>query len=238
MPHCVDCGSHFIGRGHYCKHHNPYLQTYYNSSSSNEVKYRTGALAKYSSHHRPRKPLTIGFRDSHDSLETYHPHTSSNALALAGYDAPLPVQPTYEDYDYNRRNDPILSTANLKPLGYAFERLSANHAITQLTYAIDVHGTRSVTATANPEREQCSNCGLFFPDRLRLMGHLAEFPVQCDVHGVCLRGDDVLLHADEERHDRCFVRGCLSVYRVEGGWKGSVVEGHVRGSHREREWRY
>ncbi|OAG10258.1 uncharacterized protein CC84DRAFT_1236751 [Paraphaeosphaeria sporulosa] len=122
--------------------------------------------------------------------------------------------------------------SSLKPLEYAFEKLSSSHAVTQLTYAIDVHGTRSITATANPEREQCANCGAFFADYHRLKGHYADYPVQCDVHGVCLRFDDVLVHADEDRHDRCFVRACRSIYRLEGGWKGSVVEGHIRGSHR------
>ncbi|KAF1964475.1 hypothetical protein BU23DRAFT_561918 [Bimuria novae-zelandiae CBS 107.79] len=241
MPYCTVCSAHFTGRGSYCTHHNPYVQTYYNTSDSNGIRYRTGsnlALTKHHHPHRSRKPFAIGFRDSHDALERYRPHTSSNALALTGYHSPISHHYLDEDYDnyshshgYNRRTDPLLSASNLKPLGYAFERLSAAHAITQLTYAIDIHGTRSVTATANPEREQCTSCGIFVPDRMRLLGHYADFPVQCEAHGVCLRWEDVLVHADEEMHERCFVRGCRSVYRAEGGWKGSVVEGHVRGMH-------
>lgn len=53
----------------------------------------------------------------------------------------------------------------------------------------------------------------------------------CEAHGVCLREEDIGWHAAEWRHDRCFVRWCGSVYRREGGWKGTVIEGHVRGWH-------
>ncbi|KAF2451490.1 hypothetical protein P171DRAFT_401055 [Karstenula rhodostoma CBS 690.94] len=222
MPFCTVCSVPFNGRGSHCAHH----KTYYGASDSNAINYRTRTLLHDS--HRPRKPLQIGFRGSHDALVPYRPYASSNSLALAGFD-PEPSH-DYEGFSYKHDGDPVLSS--LKPLGYAFEQLSSMHAVTQLTYSVDAHGTRSVTATANPEREQCTNCGAFFADFHRLKGHYADYPVQCDVHGVCLRLDDVLVHADEERHERCFVRGCRSVYRLEGGWKGSVVEGHVRGIHR------
>ncbi|KAF9739743.1 hypothetical protein PMIN01_02377 [Paraphaeosphaeria minitans] len=66
--------------------------------------------------------------------------------------------------------------SSLKPLEYAFEKLNFTHGVTKLTYTIDMHGTRNITATANPVREQCANCGAFFVDYHGLKGHFADYP--------------------------------------------------------------
>jgi hypothetical protein len=184
MPFCTVCSVHFNGRGSHCTHHRPSLRTYHDTSDPNGIDYRSVTLMNHSHHsHLSRKPMQGDVRGSHDALVPYRPYPSSNSLALAGFD--FDPRHDYEEFDYRHGNDPMLW--NLKPLGYAFEKLSSTHAITQLTYAIDAHGTRSITATANPEREQCTNCGVFFPDQYRLRGHYADYRVQCDVHGVCLR---------------------------------------------------
>ena len=39
------------------------------------------------------------------------------------------------------------------------------------------------------------------------------------------------VHAEEERHERCFVRGCPSEYRKKSGWRGRAIEYHVRRLH-------
>lgn len=77
--------------------------------------------------------------------------------------------------------------SSLKPLGLAFEQLSATYAVTQLSYTVDVHGTSSITATVKPEREQCITCGALFSEYYELKDHYATYPAQCDIHGVCLR---------------------------------------------------
>lgn len=48
---------------------------------------------------------------------------------------------------------------------------------------------------------------------------------------MCFGKEEEYFHATSCRHDRCFVKGCGSIYRKEGGWKGSVVEAHVREWH-------
>lgn len=183
MPFCTVCSVRFNGRGSYCTRHKPYLRANYNAAESNNTNDHTGALTRYS--HRSRNPLRIGLHHTHEALEPYRLHTSSNSLALAGFD--LESCHNNDCFGDGPRADDILHTSNLKPLGYAFERLASVHAITQLTYAVDAYGTQSIIAVANPEREQCANCGSFFRDRYRLTGHFSDFPVQCDVHGVCLR---------------------------------------------------
>ncbi|KAF1839377.1 hypothetical protein BDW02DRAFT_150323 [Decorospora gaudefroyi] len=124
------------------------------------------------------------------------------------------------------------NTSLAQPLVQTFTTLSHAHAISSLTYSVTPSGAHSLTAAANFDREQCSVCRKWFPDHEKLGYHARDFPVGCEEHGVCLRQEDVQWHGTSERHERCFVRGCASVYRREGGWKSSVIDRHVR------EWHY
>lgn len=178
---CIVCGVPFNGRGSHCAHHNPYFNTYLDTSRSNDISHHTDTSTRYL--YRARKPQRVGFHGGHEALVPYHSYEPSNSLALAGFDP----QPSHRHEGCGHRHgfDPVL--LNLKPLQFVFERLSSTHAVTQLTYAVDVHGTRSITATANPEREQCTNCEGSFANYHRLEGHYQDRPIQCDIHGVCLQ---------------------------------------------------
>lgn len=48
---------------------------------------------------------------------------------------------------------------------------------------------------------------------------------------MCFGQEEEHYHGTQYRHERCFVRGCTSPYRREGGWKSGVVEGHVKKWH-------
>jgi hypothetical protein len=114
-----------------------------------------------------------------------------------------------------------------QPLINTFKALSPTHAISSLTYSFTPNGGQSLTAQANFDREKCMVCDTWFPDGQKLESHQWEFSVGCQEHGVCMREEDVQWHGTSERHERCFVRGCHSVYRKEGGWKGGVIKEHV-----------
>ncbi|KAF2241045.1 hypothetical protein BU26DRAFT_497000 [Trematosphaeria pertusa] len=215
MPFCTTCGSYFDGRGSHCALHNPYLQTHYaDTSSPINISYRTGTGGRYATPIRRKAKL---YDDYDGMLDTYNDRNAVARYSPRNSLASLP--------------DPITSPSHLRPLATTFAHLTTHHAITSLTYSVSPTGTRSITATANPDREQCSTCRQWFPDRRRLELHQWEFPVGCEMHSVCLREEDIGWHAVSERHERCFVRGCGSIYRREGAWKRGVVEGHVRGRH-------
>ncbi|KAF2690491.1 hypothetical protein K458DRAFT_289830 [Lentithecium fluviatile CBS 122367] len=219
MAFCTTCGAQFNGRGNHCTRHSSYLQDYYNQYTSDShdvvpIKYRTGRF-RSSSHNRHRKPRQIGYHDSYNALDTYNPQTNEWANNYNGYNG----------------SDPITHPTTILPLTTTFDRLANNHSIAELTYSIEPTGKRSITATANPDREQCPVCFQYFADVGRLRAHTWEFPIGCERHRVCLRDEDAAWHAQSERHERCFVRGCTSVYRREGGWRGIVVENHVKGWH-------
>jgi hypothetical protein len=213
MPFCTACGYHFNGRGSHCSAHKTYLQDthdYYASDyrDATPIRNRTGRFRS-----QPRKPRQIGYYDSYNALDTYNPRTALPSRVFTV--------------------DQALRSENLRPLLTAFNHLADTNSIASLTYAISPVGDLSLTAHANLNREQCQVCLQYFPDRQRLDMHHWE-TVACDKHKICLRQDEVVLHAMSERHSRCFVRNCGSVYRQEGGrwgWKGSVVEDHVRERH-------
>jgi hypothetical protein len=53
----------------------------------------------------------------------------------------------------------------------------------------------------------------------------------CQAHDVKFSESQNLGHAKGYRHSRCFVRGCVSKYALEGGWSDSTIEEHVRRNH-------
>ncbi|KAF1943045.1 hypothetical protein EJ02DRAFT_152667 [Clathrospora elynae] len=217
MPYCIICGVRFKGRGKHCGLHNNYHLTirhhdHYNhnhnsdSTDPSSIRFRTGGR------HQPR---TLRFAtDSHDTYGGQYNDTS----ALVPY-SPNPLPTTN------------LSAALAQPLVQTFATLSHAHAISSLTYSVAPNGSQSLKAEANFEREQCTVCRKWFPDHQKLETHQWEFSIGCEEHGVCLRREDVLWHGTRVRHERCFIRGCGSVYRLEGGWKWVAAEVHVRKWH-------
>jgi hypothetical protein len=215
MPYCSTCGVRFKGQGTHCllhsnsfRHTSTRLHDYnYNSDSTNSsgICFRTGGS-------RPR----AHFADTHGRY-----NDTTNALV------PYSNHHHHTTQRYNNNTTRALA----QPLVATFEDLSQEHAISSLTYSVMPSGAHTLRAEANFEREQCTVCREWFPDHQRLEDHHYEFPVGCEKHGVCLRREDVQWHGNRERHERCFVRGCQSIYRREGGWKSVVVERHVRESH-------
>ncbi|KAF1846775.1 uncharacterized protein K460DRAFT_284147 [Cucurbitaria berberidis CBS 394.84] len=211
MPYCITCGAYFQGRGSRCVLHNGHRlqarwQDSYNYSSDStdpsSIRYRTD---------QRRRPRNLRFTNAHETVDQLN---NPNTLV-----------------HYNHGTLTVPDTALAQPLVHTFATLSHAHAISSLTYSILPSGGQSLTAEANFEREQCRVCRTWFPDHQKLEYHQRELPVGCDVHGICMRMEDVHWHGTSERHERCFVRGCGSVYRMEGGWKGGVIEGHVKGWH-------
>lgn len=225
MPYCTTCAARFKGRGNHCALHNPYFfnQSHdhynYNSDSTdpNEIKYRTVRFTDNGYHkHKNRVPRNYGNYQLTNDFDYGYDNRNAVVRYNSGYENAL---------------NSITSTAIPQSLTTTFNTLTVNHAVASMTYSVAPSGARSVTAHANLEREQCSSCRKWFPDREKLEYHQLEFPIGCDVHRMCIREEDARWHGTSERHDRCFVRGCHSIYRREGRWKGSVIEDHVRQWH-------
>ncbi|KAF2121115.1 hypothetical protein BDV96DRAFT_640521 [Lophiotrema nucula] len=140
---------------------------------------------------------------------------------------------------HNRYNSPDLSlfpsrhgtSANLQSAATHFRNLANDYTINNMTFHTHPNGTKSIQVSANKDRVQCSTCKQWFPDRKRLEAHQWEYVSGCEDHAVCFSREDEMWHGTSWKHDRCFVKGCESVYRREGGWKAGVVEDHVRKWH-------
>ncbi|KAF1362995.1 hypothetical protein EJ07DRAFT_105538 [Lizonia empirigonia] len=211
MPRCATCSTRFHGSGHHCALHKSKIrrartQEYYNYGSDStypgDTHFRT-SQGTIGSIARRRLHRSDGYDDAY-ALALYRNH----------------------DDDVPTTNTPLAHT-----LAESFATLQDTHVIASLTYTVTPSGAQTLTAEANLEREQCLTCYAWFPNHQKLQNHQWENPVSCETHGVCMRKEDVLYHGTKERHERCFVTGCGSVYRREGGWKTGVVEGHVRGWH-------
>lgn len=213
MPHCLTCHVRFHGRGHYCAFHKSDLRQ---SHTREYVNYSSDSTYPGDTHFRTSQGTvgTVARRRPHHG----DGYNGGHALAL---------------YNHNNHNQ-IMHTTNTPfatTLAESFATLQDTHIIASLTYTVSPSGAHILRAEANLEREQCPICWTWFSSRQKLEYHQYENPVGCESHGVCMRKEDVLWHGTRERHDRCFVNDCPSVYRREGGWKAGVVEGHVRGWH-------
>lgn len=126
---------------------------------------------------------------------------------------------------------PLSTSSSLQAAASQFRNLADDYAINHMTFHTHNNGTKSVSVSANKDRIQCSVCKSWFPDRRRLEEHQWELPSGCEIHEMCFPREEESFHGTSCRHDRCFIRGCGSVYRREGGWKAAVIEGHVREWH-------
>ncbi|KAF2630929.1 hypothetical protein BU25DRAFT_220351 [Macroventuria anomochaeta] len=211
MPHCATCSAHFHGPGHHCALHESafrrsHIKQYHNYSSDStypgDTHFRTSA-GTVGTVARRRRHHHDGYNDAY-------------ALAL---------------YNTNNIDVPAMNTPLAHTLAQSFATLQDSHVIATLTYSVTPTGTQTLTAEANLEREQCPVCYTWFPNHEKLEFHQWKNPVGCEAHGICMRMEDALWHGTKERHERCFVQGCGSVYRREGGWRARVVERHVSRSH-------
>lgn len=216
MPHCAICSTRIYGSGHYCTLHKPRPRRTYTKEYQN-----------YNSD--PTYPGNTHFRTSAGTAGTVvarrlrqHDHRGSHS-ALALYNQP---------YD---GHSPVDVPAFDMPLAYtlaqSFAALQDTHIIHSVTYSVTPSGAQSLNVEANLDREQCFVCRVWFASRDKLDQHRWEHPVGCEIHGVCLRNEDVLWHGLDERHDRCFVKGCGSQFRAEGSWRTGAVERHIKGCH-------
>lgn len=223
MPFCSSCGDVFEGRGTFCIYHNPYtFSKSHDTGNFPLVKYRTvGQSGRHKSH------KSKDYDDMKHYDQTYDQNYDQNDLSV------VPYQQTFNQnfnstYPYGSQ---VSSSQLASVAAQTFTRLTSQHAINSMTFSTSPSGMKSVAVTANKEREQCGICRKWFPDHRRLELHHWEHTSGCEVHGICFGKEEEYYHGTSWRHDRCFVKGCGSVYRKEGGWKGSVIEAHIRESH-------
>lgn len=207
-------------------------------SICNTLIYGTGSLCAL---HKStfRRSRTLDYYDY--SSESSHPANTNYRTSQGSAGVAALHRPRHRDgYNngralalYSSDRDPRTTTTALATtLSQSFTTLQDAHVVSSLTYTITPDGTQTVTAQANLEREQCMICFTWFPNREKLDYHQWEYPIGCAAHGICMRTEDALWHGTNERHERCFLQNCSSVYRREGGWRSSVVEKHVKAWHR------
>jgi hypothetical protein len=126
---------------------------------------------------------------------------------------------------------PYTSTHYLNAAATSFKSLSADFAISRITASVRPDGTREICVEANNERERCATCGAWFADRHKLEVHKYDLPCGCSKHGVCFAKEDEYYHGVMYRHERCFVKGCETLFRKEGGWKEGAIREHVKEWH-------
>jgi hypothetical protein len=88
-----------------------------------------------------------------------------------------------------------------------------------------------IELTVNNDRIQCLTCFRCYPGRASLDHHLQHFPKHCAACKMCFGNDDVVVHAMQHAHDRCFVEGCRSKKREVAGWDKTTIELHVKKHH-------
>jgi hypothetical protein len=214
MPYCATCRVRFHGSGYYCglhrSSHRSRTREYYNynidSTNPTDIHFRTSLD-------------TAGTVVARRRLQPDNSHDSSDRHALALYS------------QRHRPDTQMIDFPLAQTLAQSLVTLQDAHIITSLTYSVTPSGTQMLTAETNLEREQCPTCYTWFPNRAKLQVHMWDYPAGCDFHGICMPKEDVHSHGTSERHDRCFVRGCQSMFRKEGGWKTRAVEEHIRDWH-------
>jgi hypothetical protein len=213
MPACTICGVRIRGLGSRCAQHR------YTGRRYDEYNYSSDSTDPRSTYHRTGTGTRARHAHFADNQDIYGQYDISNALVR---------------YRTHGNAHQSISHPNelAKPLVHVFDRFSNSHAIASVQYSANPSsGDYSLSAQANLDREQCTNCLQWFPDRLKLQYHQQEFPVECEQCNVCLRGDNIAYHATNVEHDRCFVRTCGSDYRRLGNWKHRYVERHVLARH-------
>ncbi|KAF2659189.1 hypothetical protein K491DRAFT_675874 [Lophiostoma macrostomum CBS 122681] len=260
MPSCRVCGDYFSGRGTLCPNHDPYFFTSnkpskaryvydpdtdvtYTSSYPADIKYRTGQGYRYDTtgrgggggghnryhkdrykSHKVRPYDAYNTYDGHDDVEYYEGGGGSGDV----YDLSLVPSGVGMGVGMGRGAMPALAAT-----AQAFRKLTRDCEIGAMN--LHMHPTTSRPSTlsfvVNKDREQCPCCKVWFADPHKLKMHKWEFPSGCDIHKLCFGKEDEHYHGTQYRHERCFVKGCTSIKRREGGWMTGFVEEHVREWH-------
>lgn len=233
LYYCMKCYASFRGPGRYCERHeliddrngryayNAIEQFNYNSDSTDSIGIPVGTNQR----NLLRRARFIDEYEDLDMGGSHYRHALHNIhKTRGGYDRWTSL------IRHGQRTSNIDTTLH-QPLVQTFNTLSRTHAIRSMTYNVSPHGDRSVTAEANPEREMCNICKTWFPDHGKLAYHHQEFSAGCEEHRKCMRPEDAIYHAYKRTHNRCFVRGCYSLYRREGDWRPSIIEEHIRRTH-------
>ena len=208
MPYCTTCAYPFSGHGTTCPKHTSIYVT----------------LEKPSSTHNHHQQHLYHDQDQHLDLEVYQQQPQDHHEPKH--------QHQYQHRHHHHQDQPIIPTSYIKAATTEFHYLAPNHAITRLTATLHPNGTRSLTLEANLDREQCPTCKTWFASREKLDVHTWEYAYGCAEHELCFRSkEDEFFHGVSWRHNRCFVRGCESLMRREGGWKWGQVRRHVRDVH-------
>ncbi|KAL7778501.1 hypothetical protein CFE70_008001 [Pyrenophora teres f. teres 0-1] len=139
MPSCTTCGVYYRGRGSRCglhqRHTNTWLQGRHHNNYSSDSTDPSGIRPRSSGHGHRQSTLRFAI----DNDDAYH-NIDSNALI-----------------HYNTTTTATKPLSLAHPLIQAFATLTPIHAIASITYTVHpTTGTHSLTASANPERSQCS----------------------------------------------------------------------------------
>ena len=84
-----------------------------------------------------------------------------------------------------------------------------------------VHGKMEM----NPDRIQCSFCKEWFFNLGARNQHKKDLPFQCNDCGCCF--NDVVKHAADKNHSRCFVQGCTYNQRFRYSFSNSEIQNHI-----------
>jgi len=207
MPLCW-CGERARGTGTRCARHRSTTQAYaYNSDSASIGHRHTGTRARHRHAHFPGDDNLLAHYDTGRALVRYSNHGNG--------------------YISNAQSNNLAQS-----VVQVLETSGDTHALSMAEISVNTPtGTYSFSAQPNLDREQCTVCNQWFPNRYQLECHKHEFPVGCEKCRVCLRRDSVVWHADMKKHDRCFVRDCESEVRRFGGWRSHFVERHIVETH-------
>lgn len=216
MAACTICSTWIRGPGNRCTQHryvrNRYDDYNYSSDSTNARSARHSTGTGTRPHRFSNNQDIYGQYDTSNALVRHRIH--SNAHRSSSHPNEL-----------------------ARPLVHVFDRFSNTHAVASVQYSANPSsGSYSISAQANLDREQCTNCREWFPDGLKLQYHQQEFPIECEQCNICLRYDNIAYHATDVKHERCFVRGCESDYRTVGNWRHRYVERHVLGRHTQQSY--
>lgn len=115
---------------------------------------------------------------------------------------------------------------------YGYNSLLKAAAVTN-TY-LDANGQEQderIELAFNSDYVQCPWCQRLFATAEQRRDHKLAWPYGCASHRVCFGSADVVLHAQEYEHDRCFVAGCAATQFLEQRCEDKVIEKHVRKDH-------
>lgn len=115
---------------------------------------------------------------------------------------------------------------------YGYNPILKAAAVTNTYLAADGQEQKEKIEVAfRDDSVQCPWCQRLFANAEQRRDHKLAWPYGCPFHLVCFGAADVVLHAEEYAHDRCFVAGCKTKQFVEKRCDDEVIEKHVKKDH-------